>query len=334
MDEHVISEIRDIGSRLDSLISYTIIKFIYKVCAGHLSDVEIVLFGTITSILFSLSLHSIKLSAATRTICDLMRKIGVLVVSQAFIGVLGVGENLTYDGVSTLHHVVQSMTVITCILMLSVTIPEYFQKSELVQRCITLLLYVYADATGSLFKLVEGGVIPTLLCLLLYVALHKYSSVINQRPSMAYLTRAVNMVSVNFILQSLGSLNNQAQSLPVQTILYIAVLFVVDMVSHVCIMFEETRDYAMWKVSQQLFMMYASYGLDMVLSIAISVLVLVTRAVWVENTQLVFQLMVLVVVSVVLDAASDFLQASASLDKSVLLFVYVIVIHRMSSTLL
>ena len=105
-------------------------------------------------------------------------------------------------------------------------------------------------------------------------------------------------------------------------------------VSHVSSIFEETRDYAMWKVSQQLFRMYQAWDVDIVLSLAGSIVVLATRGVWSDNTQLVFQLVVLVFVSVVLDAASDFLQASASVDKSVLLFVYVIVIHRMSSSLL
>jgi len=90
----------------------------------------------------------------------------------------------------------------------------------------------------------------------------------------------------------------------------------------------------MWKVSQQLFRMYQVWDVDIVLSIAGSIVVLATRDLWSDNTQLAFQLVVLVFVSVVLDAASDFLQASASVDKSVLLFVYVIVIHRLSSHLL
>mgnify|MGYP007083791474 CR=1 FL=1 len=335
MDAHVIDEIRDIGGRLDTMISYTIIKFIYKVCAGHISDIEIVLFGAITSIVYSLVLHAPKLSNASRVVCELVRKIALLVTSQAIIGVLGVGVNFSYDGVSAVHHVIQSVSAITCILMLTATIPEYCQRSELVQRSVTLLLFVYADSIGSLFTLVEGGTIPTLACILIYVALHKYGAGDHKRPSLAYLRRAMNMVCINFILQSLASLDRDSQSLQVQTVLYIVVLFVVDMVSHVSSMFQETRDYAMWKVSQQLFAMYASYQLDMVVSLAISVLVLATRAAWGgENTQLVFQLMVLVVVSVVLDAASVFLQSSSSVDKSVLLFVYVIIIHRMSSSLL
>ena len=104
--------------------------------------------------------------------------------------------------------------------------------------------------------------------------------------------------------------------------------------SHVSSIFEETRDYAMWKVSQQLFKMYLVWDIDIVLSMAGSIVVLATRDLWSDNTALVFQLVVLVFVSVVLETASKFLQASALVDKSVMLFVYVIVIHRLSSHLL
>lgn len=223
---------------------------------------------------------------------------------------------------------------------------------------------MYADGTESLFRVVEDGLIPTLVCLLLYVCMHKYNFEMKKHPSLAFLTRALNMVSINFILRSLASQCRESASLPVQTALYTVVLFLVDtvcahaftfavvcplrrlsaapsdtyqtreQVSHVSSIFEESRDYAMWKVSQQLFKMYLVLDIDIVLSLAGSIVVLATRDLWSDNTALVFQLVVLVFVSVVLDAASKFLQASASVDKSVLLFVYVIVIHRLSSHLL
>ena len=263
-----------------------------------------------------------------------MRKISLLVVAQALISVVGIDATVAYSDASPPQFVLQSMTVVTCILILSSVVPAAFRGSELVQRLVTLLLFVYADASESLFRIVEDGVIPTLACLLLYVCMHHYSSEMKAHQSLKYITRALNMVSINFILRSLASLSRQSASLTVQTVLYIVVLFIVDTFSHMSSMFVESRDYAMYKVSQQLFRMYLAWEVDFVLSMAGSILVLATRDAWSDNTQLVFQLVVLVFVSVVLDAASGFLQASASIDKSVLLFVYVICIHRLSSTLL
>ena len=97
-------------------------------------------------------------------------------------------------------------------------------------RCVTLLLFVYANGTETLFRVVEDGLIPTLVCLLLYVCMHKYNFEMKKHPSLAFLTRALNMVSINFILRSLSSLCRESASLPVQTALYTVVLFLVDTV--------------------------------------------------------------------------------------------------------
>ena len=335
MPSHVIEEIRDIGGRLDGVISFTIIRFIYAVCIQHLRNVEVALFGIIVSIVCSSALQLSRLSAASRIVGELMRKISLLVVAQALVSVIGIDATVAYTDESPPQLVMQSLTVLTCILILSSVVPTAFRGSELVQRLVTLLLFVYADASESLFRIVEDGIIPTLACLLLYVCMHHYSSEVKAHQSLTYITRALNMVSINFILRSLASLSRrQSASLPVQTVLYIVVLFIVDTVSHLSCIFNESRDYAMYKVSQQLFRMYAAWEVDFVLSMAGSILVLATRDAWSDNTQLVFQLVVLVFVSVVLDAASGFLQSSASVDKSVLLFVYVICIHRLSSSLL
>ena len=334
MDAHVVEELRDIAGRLDIMISYTIIRFVYALCLVYLANTEIVLFGTICGIVFTAAVHSHSISNATRIVSELMRKTSLLVMAQALIGMLGVGTGMAYDASSSVLFVMQSMTVVTCILILLSVIPQYCQQSEVVSRCVTLLLYVYADATESLFRVVEDGLVPTLVCLLLYVAMHNYHAVVQRQHSLTFLMRAFNMVAINFILRSLSALSRDATTLAVQTVLYIVVLFVVDAVSHISTIFTETRDYAMWRVSQQLFLVYSSYNADLVLTMAGCILVLTTRNFWSDNTQLVFQLVLLVTVSVVLDAASQFLHASASMDKCVLLFVYVVVIHRLSSMVL
>ena len=99
MDNTVVKEIRDIGGRLDGVISFTIIRFIYAVCVVHLRPVEVVLFGGITGIVFSLVLHSRSISNATRIVSDLVRKVSLLVVAQASVAVLGVDATLQYASV-------------------------------------------------------------------------------------------------------------------------------------------------------------------------------------------------------------------------------------------
>lgn len=328
MDKLVLHDIRDISGRLDSLVTFAIIRFVYAVYILYFSNDEIILFSVIIALVLSLLMNHPKISSALFVLSEQVQKISLLVLSQATIAKIGIDPVTdNYKDIPT-SIIVQSMTVVTCILILSSVIPEYFQDSDVVQRCVTLLLYIYAEATETVFQELKGGILPTFICVFLYMCLHKYNDSIGHRFSVRYVLRALNMVTINFILRALTDVNMEVANLQIQTILYIVVLFLLDTLSHISPMFEETRDYAMWKVSQQLFRVYARYKIDTMVSVAISFLVLATRGVFAQNTQLVFQLLILVVVSIVLDAAAKYLQTAASVDKSIMLFLYVIGIHR------
>jgi len=325
MPGSALEDLKDISSRLSGIITFTIIRFVYGVCALHLSSIEIILFSAISVIFLSvIKSHSEALS----TITEVMLQISVMVASQATVHVMGVDVSESYSVNTPVFTVVQTLSVVTGILVLASVIPEYMQDSDLVQRCVTLVLFTYADAMESLFSVRRLGSTPSLICVLVYMCLHKYDMMLGKAFTVMYLIRALNMVTINFILRALVDVNQDVASIEIQTCLFLTVLFFLDVLGSVSSLFAETRDYAMWKVSLELFQVYKTLQIDLIVSLVGCLMVLATKRLWSDNTRIIFQLIILLVLNVVLDTASVYLQASTSVDKSVLLFIYIIGIHH------
>lgn len=109
-----MQEIRDLGGRLDVMVTITIIKFVYLLCVKHASTTEIVLLSAILSVsMFCLRSVLAQLSPPARMIAVLLQKVGLLVLSQGCTSLLGIDSATLYTADAPPAHVVQSMTVAT-----------------------------------------------------------------------------------------------------------------------------------------------------------------------------------------------------------------------------
>lgn len=206
---------------------------------------------------------------------------------------LGIDSSTLYTTDAPPTHIVQTMTVATAVLVLVSAIPEQVQQSLVVERGVCMLLFLYADAAKTLLLIVDG-VLPTFAALLFYVLMHHHNKELSTRRSTTYVMRGANMVAINFLMRSLATVSGVDHSIEVETVMYLAILFALDAMQQTTDFFAETRDYAVWKASQQLFLAYSAYDVNLVLSLsAVAVFVCTPRA-WAANTQLVFQLTVLV----------------------------------------
>lgn len=330
MYKSLLVDLQEISSRLDSVITFTIIRYIYSVCMNHMSNIELIIISIIILIFLQL-MDKIKFTdVGIIQLQLLLKKIVVLMMSQAVIASLGVNSISNYESGIPISILLQSLTSITCLLVFTSVIPSYFEDSALIQRCITLLLFIYADAIEALFDAIHLGIAPTLGCILLYICVHRYSHKRDKHSAIDYMIRALNMVSINFILRALQDLNVNASSLYIQTILLVIVLFILDIVSNLSDMFAETRNYAIWKTSQQIFQLYAAQNLDTVITLALSIVVFSTKVLWTSGLRTFFELVVLVVINVILDTATAYVSFTSSTDKTVLLFIYVIFIHHVT----
>jgi len=209
-----MDDLHNMSGRLNGVITFTIIPFVYSILVLHLSSIEIVLFASI-GILSLLVVRSH--SVALNSIVSLVQKMSVMVASQVALRVLGVDTNLGYSASTPVSTVLQTLTVVTCILVLASFVPQYFHDLDLVQRCVTLVLFTFAEAIESLFSVRRMGTTPSLVCVLVYMCLYKYESMLGKVFTLQYLIRAINMVTINFILRALVDSNQDVVSIHIQT---------------------------------------------------------------------------------------------------------------------
>jgi len=327
-----LKQVNAMFDRLDGLVSFTIIRFAYTIARIYLSNQETVavcvLMSIVIWILLDVPQHT---SPTAKTICLSLQNVVIMVMSQAVVAALGMDAVTTYTADLPLDAMLLSMANITGVLVVASGIAQ-MRSSALVNRCVTIMLYIYADAIETLFRSSRAGLIPTLVCLLLYICMHSFQSRIAHFIYTQYLQRAVNIVVINFILKALVDINPDASGLYVHTALYTVVLFFIEILNNIADMFSETRDYATWKVAQKLFVVYQTLRLDNVLVIAIGLVAMTSRnLIGAQSSfKLVHQVLVLFAINVFMDMASSYIHSETSAQAGVLLLAYVMFIHQVA----
>ena len=143
-----------------------------------------------------------------------------------------------------------------------------------------------------------------------------------------YVISALNMVCINVMLQSLIDVDQSYSNLVRQSFLLLIALFFLDGATEITPRLEEARNYAIWKSSQKLFIMFQKIDISLDIMIFISLALLYSRPIWKNLLHAVFELAMLVVVNVILDMANKYIAAAYTVDKAVLLFTYVVLLHK------
>ena len=327
-----LKQVNAMFDRLDGLISFTIIRFAYTIAKNYLSNQEIVAVCMIMSILIWIVLDMPRrTSSAAKSICLSLQNVVIMVMSQAVVAALGVDAVTTYTADQAHDAMLLSMANVTGVLVLASGIAQ-LRSSDLVNRCVTIMLYMYADAIETLFRSSRAGLIPTLVCLLVYICMHCLHAQLEHFVYTQYLQRAFNIVVTNFILKALVDINPDASGLYVHTALYTVVLFFIEILNNVADMFSETRDYATWKVAQKLFVVYQSLHVDNIIFVAIGLGLMTSRNVMgaTSSFKLVHQVLVLFVINVAMDMATSYIHTETSAQAGVLLLAYVTFIHQVA----
>ena len=85
---------------------------------------------------------------------------------------------------------------------------------------------------------------------------------------------------------------------------------------------------AIWKGSQKIFLVFRALDVSLDAMLLLSLGLLYSRPLWKGLLSAVFELALLVVVNVVLDLANTYIAAAYTVDKAVLLFTYVVLLHQ------
>lgn len=146
--EDIVDDLLRIEQRIDSVITFALIRFVHTIGRTVLQEEELALLTGTTLVL----LHFVPTKTHLASILDMMKKILVMVFSQSVINV--VSQN---DALLQLHNphysiLLRAFTITTCLLVLMSLLCYAFRTVDAVQRSMTLLLYIYADANAGIWR--------------------------------------------------------------------------------------------------------------------------------------------------------------------------------------
>lgn len=331
-DNSILDDLFSIESRLDSVITYALIRFVHGILRSGFSEFEIAAISSIVllSMRGVVNVNLLKDSASTE-IFKLLDKLSVMVFSQAMINLVTNDSRILQMQETDLSMLFLAFVVTTNLLIFVALLAYAFQKNDAVKRSMTLLLYIYADSVEIIINRIKLGALSAgLLSLLFYLLLLqlKMQSSNIQGFIHQYVVSALNMVCINVMLQSLIDVDQSYSNLVRQSFLLLIALFFLDGATEITPRLEEARNYAIWKSSQKLFLVFQKVNVSFDIMIFASLALLYSRPIWKNLLHAVFELAMLVVVNVILDMANQYIATAYTVDKAVLLFTYVVLLHK------
>lgn len=329
----LLDDYMSIEQRLDSVITFALIGFVHDILADALSQLEIVMVTGIVLLTLRGLCNVQKLSAysAVRQIVELLEKLAVMVLSQALIGLVTQDSRILRMRESDLMQLFIAFIVTTNLLIVVSLLAQAFSGVDAVARSMTLLLYIYADATEIIVQRIElGRVSAALLCSLIWLVFLALDvrRAYNTMFAVQYVLSATNMVCINVVLQSLVDVEGSKDAAARDSFLLLVVLFFLDGLAQIDQRLGEARNYAIWKGSQKLFLVFSALDVSLDAMLLLCLGLLYSRPLWQGLLSAVFELALLVVVNVVLDLANTYIAAAYTVDKAVLLFTYVVLLHQ------
>ena len=257
--EDILTDIIKIEERIDSVITFALIRFVHEIGRTVLSEIDLALASGVLLVSLSISPAFSHLDHIVR----LCRQIVVMLFSQCAINLVTQNQLVINLNSTRFDILMQAFTVTTCMLVLMSLLSYSFKDVDAVRRSMTLLLYIYADATEFIVKTLNlGGMLAAILSIFMYMIFQTFRERLQQDFTLTYIMRAFNMVCINLILQSIIDVDASYIGVEFQSAVLIIVLFFIDAMSVVMPALNEARDYAVWKSSQKLFFVVQSLNID------------------------------------------------------------------------
>lgn len=279
--------------------------------------------------LYPYSLHERKVSnaqdlTALHVMIDMILRFDFLILSQNVSNIAAKYASSTAE----MHASIISGRIAAGfgILLLVAATPCKFTSLSVVQRSISMILYILTDSTSSIIQSVDVGISPGLIGIFSIVVLKKMS--VSSIPTMVYVMKGVNMMIVNIFILSIVQ---DTYTIQEKVTLLLLTVFAIDTMQGSDDILEDSRNYAVWKVAQQLHILYSMYKADPTILVALSVLILYIQSqLIVSQTRInstIVELMLLMTVNEVLSHIEDVMASMNGAGSASLLMMYIIIIY-------
>lgn len=326
----------DIAARLDSTINFTLIRFLFKTLQMVLSNHEIILINA-SLLLFINTTFASNLLLNIEVILTVVASLSSGLIAQALINTATSNEILMSMTINQTSRLLEQFTVTTTMLLFASIIPRNLQKKEYVSRAITILLYMYTDATQNIVNQLDFKWSPPFLCVLICILLQKNHEYLEKRKTLQYIVKALNMVAINILITSVTTIDTNATDLHTSTALLIVTLFAIDALMQLSANLEEGRNYAIWKGAQQLFLVYQELKIDPIVTFVIALMFVMLHTTSIQiisilhlQNDTILEIFLLVVVNVIIDQLQSKALSVFNIEQGFILILYIIAIHTVS----
>ena len=252
--QQLAGELCELISRLDNLLTFSLIRFLHDLLRLHIEEGTIVL----GSALVVLLCEQTGTGAAVSRITAMMWSQSIINIVTSHSRLLHVADSLGFEEL-------QLFTAATALLILGSMLGHVLQHKAWMRQCVSLLLFMYAEATQAVLGTLRLGTSLVFVCILLYGVAVRSRARGEQAGASAdtqTLLQALQMICINTILVRVET----KTAVHTSTGMFLLILLLVDAASSALQVMSETRDYTLWKVSVRMSAVYARAGLPEVLA--------------------------------------------------------------------
>ena len=257
-----------------------------------------------------------------QTVTHMVQTFSVMVISQNLTlvatGALGTTAKMHWSLAST-----RIAAGVSVLLLLS-ALPTALADRMFTQRFVAVMLYMLTDSSSTFVFALAAGT-SVLWWSILSMTLLKASHAAMQRRTLRHVFQLANMIVVNTAITSLTREGRDNADVQAATLL-MAVFFlnVVRKIDHV---FEEARNYAVWKVAQLLFLIYSRLASDDTLLLFVGVGIVLAQSVAHFHETTLTELALLVAVNQILASIQASMLTCNDSSQFTLLVLYIVLIH-------
>jgi hypothetical protein len=323
------TQIKDVEDRLDTTITFTLVRFFYEFLL-KLSDQESVFYLCFIVFLISSYANTIlpDSTSAPKMVWEMFQNFSMMTFS----------ENLTrtatgyLDASSSMHWSTWSTHLASgfALLILITVLPQTLAAATFTRRSVSLVLYMLTDSTSSILVGANFGSSTLFMCILGIAMLRQYSPSL-KTDSMVHVLKLFNMIVVNMLILSIIQTDKRNSNVDVQAALLVFVVFGMDALRQTDPLVDESRNYAVWKVSQQLFVIYSRYGFDDTVLIYFSIITIFFQGCAggdaTRHASTATEVALLMAVNQILSSLEGSIASRNNSGEFTLLIFYIILIH-------
>lgn len=306
--------------RLHTAIMYALLQFAHRLLRRLLD-------GEATLVTLAVLGSALLQVPGADEVLVLVRRFVWMTAAQTGISLVNDQYGVTASSPGALR--VEFVAVATMLLLITHALTHAVEHSGVLERTLTLLLYMYTDAVEIVLRAIADGAGAALVCVALYLLLCAATAHVPPGWGLGILLRGASMVCINVVL---GWVSSDSFDLHTKAGALICFLFLSDFGIGVLSFLEEVRGYVLWKAAQIIYIEFLAMVRDVRAAMALGIVLCACKGLlpakrWPAALTTALQLTTLVLVNMLLAPLTDMLGSIFSLENVVAAFNIVVVVN-------